>query len=616
MDQRLRPRPDGREAEPEHVLPPDPVPLAMPDQILWPTRRRWPRLPPDVVLARLLLVACCLVGTAAFGWTLYRVLSVQQPTPLQLVFLGLSTLCFAWVSIGSSTALVGFVWLCAGRAANPLTAATADVSRPALKTALLCPVYREDPASIAAHIETMSTALEKAGLSGSFDIFVLSDTQDLDERQREHDAIEFVREQSRAPVYVRWRTPNVDKKAGNIRDWVARYGGSYPCFVILDADSVMSTDALCRLVAIMAAHPRVGLVQTVPALVGGTTLFARLQQFAAHYYGRLLATGLAAWHGPDGNYWGHNAIIRTAAFAAAAGLPPLPGRPPLGGSIMSHDFVEAALLRRSGWEVHLAPEIDGSAEGCPPTLADLIVRDRRWAQGNLQHVRLLGVPNLALPSRIHMATGAFAYLASGLWALTLVIGVVLAFQAKVAVPAYFGSEVSLFPKWPVFDAEKALWLFVATVIAIHLPKILGVAWALRSRVERARHGGAPRAIGGLVVESVLSMLIAPVLMVTQTSAVLSILLGRDAGWRAQRRVGAEASFGDYVRQHRWHLVFGATATAICYSISTAVLAWMSPILIGWLLAPLIAKLTAHRAGRVLGWLLATPQDSHPRHPGA
>ena len=351
---------------------------------------------------------------------------------------------------------------------------------------------------------------------------------------------------------------------------------AYPYFIILDADSIMSADALLRLARAMDQNPRAGLIQTVPRLAGGVSLFARLQQFAACYYGQILAAGLAAWHGHGGNYWGHNAIIRTAAFASSAGLPQLPGKPPLGGHILSHDFVEAALLRRAGWEVHMVPSLEGSYEGCPPTLADLITRDRRWAQGNLQHLRLLGARGLPFLSRVHLAMGAFAYLASPLWALTLIVGVILAFQAKYATPSYFGTEASLFPKWPVFDAQVALALFLATVIVVHLPKLLGAVWALRTTGHRQRNGGIARVAGGVLLELIVSTLMAPILMITQTSAVLSILLGRDAGWGAQRRVGAGATLLQFAQQHRWHIAWGATGAGMCWAISLAVFAWMSP----------------------------------------
>ncbi|MDX2205969.1 MAG: glucans biosynthesis glucosyltransferase MdoH [Hyphomicrobiaceae bacterium] len=582
------------------ILPPTSAGRPMPDQVLRTSRRQWAGL--HVLAARLLLLGLWTAATTAFGWTLYRVLSVESPTELQLVFLGLSTLCFAWVAIGSCTAVVGLIWLALGRRIDTLEAGPGDM--PSGPTALLFPVYREDAELIAANISRIRRDLETSGAAHRFAAFILSDTQDALERRREERAFEGLCRPGSMPIYVRWRTPNAGRKSGNIRDWIERYGAAYPCFVILDADSVMSADTLLRLARAMEAHPRAGLIQTVPRLAGGTSLFARLQEFASGTYGPVLTAGLAAWQGPDGNYWGHNAIVRTEAFAGSAGLPTLRGRPPLGGAILSHDFVEAALLRRDGWEVHLVPSLGGSSEGCPPSLADLIVRDRRWAQGNLQHIRLLAVPRLALASRLHLAMGAFAYIASPLWALTLICGVVLAVQATYATPAYFGSEVSLFPKWPVFDAERALGLLIATIVVVHLPKLLGAAWCLRNPGERHRRGGVLRVAGGVAVESLLSTLIAPILMLTQTRAVLGVLLGADAGWGAQRRVGAEAPLADYVRQHRWHVACGLAGAAVCWAISPAVLAWMSPIILGLTLAPVLAMLTAAPARPALARLLA------------
>jgi membrane glycosyltransferase len=457
----------------------------------------------------------------------------------------------------------------------------------------------------------MCREIVAANVKDRFDIFILSDTQDADERAGERRVYAKLRAAADVQVYVRWRTPNLGKKAGNIRDWIERFGAAYPYFVILDADSIMSAESLLRLVAGMEDNQRAGLIQTVPRLVGGKTAFARLQQFAAGYYGPIVSAGLAAWHGPGGNYWGHNAIIRTEAFASSAGLPPLPGRPPLGGPVLSHDFVEAALLRRAGWEVHLVPSLGGSYEGCPPTLKDLIIRDRRWAQGNLQHVRLLGARGLPLLSRLHLAMGAFSYLASPIWALTLLVGIILAVQAKYATPTYFGSEVSLFPKWPVFDAQKALTLFLATVVVVHLPKLLGGVWAARNGAQRRQNGGLARIAGGVLAESILSTLIAPLLMLSQTNAVASVLLGSDAGWGAQRRLDAQHELSELWRQHRWHTLWGIAGGAVCWTISPAVLAWMSPIILGLVLAAPIAYLTAARAQGLLASLLATAEERSP-----
>jgi membrane glycosyltransferase len=609
MDERLIIAPG---AEPDPVtdnLVPAQSRCEMPEQVLWTKRREGSRAARHVLCSRTALVVLWALGTGAFAWTLYRVLSVESPTVLQLAFLVLSTVCFAWVSVGSATAIVGLASLLSARGPDTLVLPR-GTPLPHTRTALLFPVYREDPVDVAATVEAMCLDLVAAEANALFDVFILSDTQDPAERAMERHVYSKLRLrlETRVQIFARWRTPNVAKKSGNIRDWVEGFGAAYPYFIILDADSIMSADAMLRLVAGMESHPRAGLIQTVPRLGGGASLFARLQQFAGCYYGQILAAGLAAWHGCGGNYWGHNAIIRTAAFAASAGLPKLRGAPPLGGHILSHDFVEAALLRRAGWEVHLAPSVEGSFEGCPPTLADLIVRDRRWAQGNLQHMRLLGVSGLPFLSRVHLAMGVFSYLASPIWALTLLIGVVLAIQAKYATPSYFGTEASLFPKWPVFDAQTALVLFCATVFVVHLPKLLGAGWALRNPAQRRRNGGTLRVVGGVLLESLLSTLIAPLLMLTQTSAVAAVLLGRDAGWGAQQRTGTDVTLRQLLRQHRWHVLWGVAGAAICWTISPVVFAWMSPIIIGLLVAPVLALATARQPTKILTALLATADD--------
>jgi len=371
----------------------------MPDQTFWPDRSASSADRIGVRIARLLFALVWGGAVIAFAWTLYRVLSVEEPTTLQLVFWVLSTVCFAWVSTGSIIAVLGFGSLLLSRSIDTLDLPPA-LPLPRTRTALLFPVYREDPSKVAVAIEAMYGEVIAATANSLFDVFILSDTQDPAERALEQSAFVELRSRCAAmQIYVRWRSPNTAKKAGNIRDWIERFGAAYPNFIILDADSVMTADVMLRLANGLESNPRAGLIQTVPCLVGGVTCFARLQQFAGCYYGQLLSAGLAAWHGTGGNYWGHNAIIRTDAFAKASGLPELSGKPPLGGHILSHDFVEAALLRRAGWEVHLAPSLEGSFEGCPPTLADLIARDRRWAQGNLQHLRLLGVHGLPMMSR-------------------------------------------------------------------------------------------------------------------------------------------------------------------------------------------------------------------------
>ncbi|MFN3869564.1 MAG: glucans biosynthesis glucosyltransferase MdoH, partial [Hyphomicrobiaceae bacterium] len=535
----------SRDVSDPTLLPP-PSPLAMPAQdfAAEPGGER-PRAGARALALRVALFGGAALATFAFGYELHRVLSVIGMTPLQIVFLVLSTLAFGWIALGSLSAALGFISLYNGD--RPDNIELPDAHGPLdVRTALLFPVYHEDPARIAGTIEAMVNDLDQFGRAGRFDVFVLSDTRGDSAGEAEQQVYCALAERvaGMAPVYYRRRRENKARKAGNIKDWVERFGAAYPHFVILDGDSVMSGETLVRLSRAMAAKPKAGLIQTVPRLTGGTTLLQRLQQFASQVYGPIVAAGMAMWTGSQGNYWGHNAIIRTEAFASAAGLPDLPGRPPFGGHIQSHDFVEAVLLQRAGYGVHMAPTLDGSYEGLPPTLAELVVRDRRWAQGNLQHLSIVGASGITGMGRVHLTMGALSYLVSAIWASSLVVGIFLALQSQQMTPNYFPDSRSLFPTWPVMDAGAAARLFLGTMLVVLLPKVLGLILEVR-RARAAREDfGTIRAVLGGIVETVFSILLAPILMLTQTVAVTEILLGRDSGWKAQRRANGEVTFAD------------------------------------------------------------------------
>ena len=289
--------------------------------------------------------------------------------------------------------------------------------------------------------------------------------------------------------------------------------------IILDADSLMTGETIVRLASAMERHPDVALIQTLPIVVNARTLFGRLQQFSGRLYGPLIAAGIAWWHGSEGNYWGHNAIIRVRAFARDAGLPDLKGRKPFGGHILSHDFVEAALMRRGGWAIRMAPALGGSFEECPPSLLDFAARDRRWCQGNLQHLAVLPARGLHWVSRLHLLTGIGSYLTAPLWLLFLVLGILISLQAQFVRPEYFPKGFSLFPKWPAQDPVLAAWVFVGTMGLLILPKLLAcILLAIAARTGRQFGGGLP-VVAGLLVETFLSGLIAPVMMIFQSVAV-------------------------------------------------------------------------------------------------
>jgi membrane glycosyltransferase len=593
------------------ILPPE-HPMAMPVQDL---RARLPRLLPSERGSGQWAPVAALFGgalllTGAFARELYAVLSFVQITPIQVMFLILATLSFAWIALGSLSAATGFLRLYAGD--NPDSLALPEPGPLTGRTALLFPIYHEDCASIAAAVQAMAEDLAATGQAHAFDVFILSDSRTEAAGLEEEHAFSALADRLRPviSVYYRRRRENVARKSGNIRDWIERFGGAYASFVVLDADSLMAGETLVRLARAMQINPRAGLIQTVPRLVGGRTIFQQLQQFAAGVYGPAAAAGLATWQGGSGNYWGHNAIIRTQAFAAAAGLPELQGRRPFGGHILSHDFVEAALLQRAGWEVHMVPSAPGSYEGAPPSLVDLAVRDRRWAQGNLQHLAIVGAPTLSTMGRVHLAMGAAAYIVSAIWAASLAVGLVLALQGQHVIPSYFHDSKSLFPIWPVIDPGAAFRLFLVTMGVVLMPKALGLVLEIL-RAQRCGERWPHLRIGAAVlVETVLSVLMAPVLMVTQTTAVMQILAGLDSGWRPQRREGS-LPLTQAVRFHAWHITIGVALAALTYAVSLSLMAWMSAIMLGLLLSALLSWWTAQPAGRILSYLLSTEYERDP-----
>ena len=552
------------------------------------------------------------VLTIAFAYELYGVLSFVQLTPIQFLFWVLSTISFGWIALGSLSAATGFLPLFAGDTADNI-ALPATLSVPRCKTAILVPVYNEDPARIAAMIDCLSEEFGRLQAGAAFDVFVLSDTRDAVAGAKEQTVYRKLRiaVAGRLAVYYRRRRLNSERKSGNIRDWVERFGAAYPQFLILDADSIMTGEALVRLALAMENAPAAGLIQTVPRLIGGTTLLQRLTQFACNTYGPAVASGIAFWHRDQGNYWGHNAIIRTEAFASAAGLPVLPGSPPFGGHIMSHDFVEAVLLQRAGWGVHMVPSLEGSFEGLPPALIEMVTRDRRWAQGNLQHLAIVAAPGLTTMGRIHLAMGACAYLVSVVWAASLLVGLVLLLQGQQLIPSYFEDSKTLFPVWPVIDPGAALRLFMATMGVVLLPKGLGLILELQ-RTHRLRDWfGMVRAVFAVAVETVASMLIAPILMMTQTVAVIEILLGHDSGWRAQVRGDTAIPFRDALSYHATHILAGAVLALLCWQTTPALAIWMAPVILGLLLSAATNWITARPAGGFTRWLLATKEDRYP-----
>jgi len=595
---------------------PEPAPLAMPAQRLDRPAER--RMRPDgrwaVTARRLFVIGGTLLLTGYAAWQMHRVLAVAGLTVPEAIVLGLFCALFAWIAF-ACLGVFGGLLRRLGRADGDLPLA-GELPELAGRTAILLPIYNEETARVMAGLQATYESLAETGRLAHFDVFILSDTTDAEIWVAEEAAFLALRRRTggHRRIFYRRRPKNVERKAGNIADWVRQFGAAYPHMLVLDADSTMSGEAIVRLAATMERNPGLGLVQTLPAVVGGRTLFARLQQFAHRLYGPPIAEGLAWWHGGESNFWGHNAIVRTAAFAAAAGLPKLPGPRPFGGHILSHDFVEAALLRRAGWQVRLVPGLAGSYEEGPPSLPDLAIRDRRWCQGNLQHMAVLPARGLHWVSRLHLLTGIGSYVTAPLWLALLGLGLLISLQARFVRPEYFPSEFSLFPEWPAQDPVLAAYVFAGTMGVLLAPKLVAFLLMLFDPPLRRGCGGGVRAFLGMLVETLLAGLLAPLAMLSQSAAVLTILAGRDGGWRPQRRDDGSIPMGGIVRRYLPHTLLGLGLGLAAWLVALPLLYWMSPVVLGLLLAIPLAALTATRgAGRAFArlGLLAIPEEREP-----
>ncbi|MFL5178067.1 MAG: glucans biosynthesis glucosyltransferase MdoH, partial [Microvirga sp.] len=427
-------------------------------------------------------------------------------------------------------------------------------------------------------------------------------------------ALQASQPEGAAPVrlFYRWRQRRTKRKAGNVSDFARRWGKAYGYMVVLDADSLMTGECLTTLVRLMEANPEAGILQTAPRACGHETFHARVLQFGSRAYGPLFTAGMHFWQLGESHYWGHNAILRMQPFIAHCGLPALPGNGSLSGEVLSHDFVEAALMRRAGYTVYMLHDLPGSYEESPPSLIDVAARDRRWCQGNLQHSRIIGARGLKLATRQHFATGIMSYLASPFWLFQLIVGIALVLQTTYIRPEYFSREFTLFPQWPRFDPERALALFGVTMAVLLAPKFFGLVLMLLHAEGRRRAGGAVRLVASTLIEILLSALMAPILMVIQSGSVFQILLGRDTGWQPQRRDDGSIPLRDIVRRHRWHTVLGLLTGVSAFMIATSLFLWMSPTIVGLVLAIplswLSGRLGAGLALKRLG-LLMIPEET-------
>ena len=440
------------------------------------------------------------------------------------------------------------------------------------RTAILFPIYNEDTRTVFTAVEAIARSLAEQEVANT-DIFVLSDTRDPAIMAAEDAAFVRVSKVFGARVRYRRRTENTRRKVGNIADFCAKWSGDYEYMIVLDADSLMGASTITTLIGLMDANPRAGLIQTVPYAVGRETLFARIQQFAARLYTPLLVEGLAFWQGQDGNYWGHNAIIRIAPFVAHCDLPVLPGREPFGGEILCHDVVEAALMRRGGWQVWLLPTLGESYEALPANMVDFAQRERRWCQGNLQHMGVVGMRGLRLVGRYHLGLGVFTYLSGPLLVL---------FAGLAALDSVLGGSFTERLLGVPGPARTAFILLSAFLL--YGAKLCSLGFALASHRAAAPFGGRVRLVLSAALEQVSAMVSAPILLVFYTRFISMMLLGRTVRWDAQPRDDRGVSWAEAARRMRMPTLVGLAWLAVLVPVGGAVLGWSAALIPGLLLA--------------------------------
>ncbi len=483
-------------------------------------------------------------------------------------------------------------------------------------TAIIFPIYNEDSVRVLEGLRATYESLERTGQLAQFDFFILSDSTNPD-RWVEEEArwSELVRDlDALGKIYYRRRLFNEERKSGNVRDFLNTWGKRYRYFICCDADSVMRGETLVDLVKLMEVHPTVGLIQTVPALVNAESLFGRIQQFANRLYAPVFISGLNYWALDFGNYWGHNAIIRTEPFMQFCDLPQLPGRKPFGGQILSHDFVEAALMLRENWQVWLAYDLEGSYEEAPQALIENAQRERRWCQGNLQHGLVLFAKGLRGVSRMHLILGIFGYVASPLWlAFLITFDWIYCMQKFTGLSAITVDSFNPYLKnWS--GTEHAFLIFIICMVVIMLPKFLSLIDLARDWPRRKEFGGLLNATGGVIGETIFSTLHAPLLMLWHTRFVLTNIAGISVGWTTQKRSAAGTNWFYAAQRHWGHMLIGLVWGGFTWKLDPGLFWWFTPMLAGMVFSIPLSVLTSRRnlgaRAKSLG-LFLTPEEMGP-----
>ena len=559
---------------------------------------------------RALFVVLTLISTALATSLFADMQPDYDNALLQYGQLTLFALLTAWVVSGFMTAMMGFYVTLFGDAhtlsAKKVQHHTLDA---ATRTAIIMPICNEDVRTVFAGLRATCESVALSGHVQNFDVFVLSDSNDAAIIRQERAAWEALRgqlasqpDQPQIEVYYRRRLRRTDRKAGNVADFCRRWGKDYRYMVVLDADSVMSGDCLVSMAKLMEANPKAGIIQTATQAIGHVTLHARAQQFGSRVTGRLFTLGMQFWQMGESHYWGHNAIIRIEPFMQHCALARILGTGGMAGSIMSHDFVEAALMRRAGYHVWLVADLIGSYEQQPPDLLAELQRDRRWCQGNLQNSRLIAEPGIHPVHRSMFATGAMAYLSAPLWLCFMTLGTALWLSGSPMVN-----------DWNVLPGELvSLWAW--TLCMLFLPRILGLAAVLLKGQQNA-YGGTASLLRSALLETLIALLQAPIRMLAHSLFVVVALTGLKLEWKSPPREAAAVPWRHALAQLApMSGVVVALAAGIAL-IDASALVWLLPVGLPLLLSVPMTVLTSQvgvgTAMRAHNYLLIPEETRSP-----
>lgn len=453
------------------------------------------------------------------------------------------------------------------------------------RTALAMPIYNEDTARVAAGIRQTWLSAGRAGLQAHCDYYLLSDSTDPEAKRAEDRAVEELRAifaDEASPcgrlVLVR-RQDRANYKAGNIANFLRLHGRDYDFMLVLDADSVMLGGCVRRLILKMQASPQTAIIQSLMSTFRGSTPFAQAMQFSANRVGEIFMCGFNWFLGPEALYWGHNALIRVRPFMAYAQLPAYPGKPPLGGRVLSQDVHEAALLGRAGWGVDLDLVVGGSFEEVPSNVISYGARDRRWCTGDFLNSALVLAPGFRTGQRTWLAYAVSSYAMSLVLVAMMVVGFALASRQRAFT----------------VDAAVLGWALVYMPITQLSTNVLAF-WA-----HLERRSPLWRQVASLALEVIARLLITPLMLYQHVVFVLGILLGRSVDWTSPSRDPEDGIPWSQSARVFWApTLISAVWIPLAFQFAPPSLLFSGTILFPWLVSIPLAVLTSDmRLGR---WL--------------